>query len=329
MQNESGILTFTASGAIGKNIRVKQTAASATVPPQVEIAGVGEQHIGVTTEAVLDAGLVAVKLRTCPGSMEMVASKAIAIATVVYGAAAGKVSDASSGSAIGMSKKAASGDGSIIEILPFNVQSTTAATTSIVDAGTFTAETDVEGALQEVYQDLRTTKRAVPLPMPVMTDAGVALAAFVNAADPLPGFCVTAEGLGIRWNNHATPTAVGVVVPIPTDFDPSVDAVLHIIAAKTGATLGDATKFTVTAYNNVVGALYDADANFGGDTDAMVGDATAKMVQEVTLTLALANLAASPAGLQLTLKPKDGTLGTDDVIMLASWIEYKKLVLTS
>jgi len=103
---------------------------------------------------------------------------------------------------------------------------------------------------------------------------------------------------------------------------------LHILAAKTGATVGDATKFTVAAYNNVVDAAYDADADFGGDTGAMVGDDTAKHVQHVTLTLALANLAAYPAAMELTIKPKDGTLGTDDVILLAAWIEYKKKLLT-
>jgi hypothetical protein len=101
------------------------------------------------------------------------------------------------------------------------------------------------------------------------------------------------------------------------------------LAAKTGATIGDATKFTISAYNNVVGALYDADADFGGDTDAMTGDATAKTVQHVTLTLSLANLAAYPAVIELTIQPKDGTLGTDDVIMLAAWIEYQKKLLTS
>jgi len=61
----------------------------------------------------------------------------------------------------------------------------------------------------------------------------------------------------------------------------------------------------------------------------MTGDATAKTVQEVTLTLALANLTAYPAAVELTIKPKDGTLGVDDVIMLAAWIEYKKKLLTA
>lgn len=200
---------------------------------------------------------------------------------------------------------------------------------SIADAGLFTTAAEVEAALQEIYQHIITTKGIIPIPMPTITDAGVALAAFANADDPLPGFCVTAEGLGIRWNNHGTPTPVGTKVMIPPDMDVTANAVVHILAAKTGATVGDATKFTIQAFNNVVAALYDADLDFGGDTDAMVGDATAKTVQHVTLTLALANLAAYPAALELTFQPKDGTLGTDDVIMLAQWIEYTRKALTS
>jgi len=200
---------------------------------------------------------------------------------------------------------------------------------SIADAGAFTAQTEVEAALQEIYQSLLTAKGIIPIPMPMITDAGVALAAFANASDPLPGFCVTAEGLGIRWNNHATPTAVGVKVMVPPDADVTANMTLHILAAKVGATDADDTKFTIVAYNNVVAALYDADADFGGDTDAMVGVSATKTVQHVTLTLALANLAAYPAAMELTLQPKDGTLGTDDVIMLASWIEYQRKLLTA
>jgi len=200
---------------------------------------------------------------------------------------------------------------------------------SIADAGAFTVQTEAEAALQEIYQSLLTAKGIINIPMPVITNAGVALAVFGDATDPLPGFCVTAEGLGIRWNNHGTPTPVGTKVMVPPDMDVTANAVLHILAAKVGATEGDATKFTVEAFNNVVAALYDADEDYGGDTDAMTGDATSKTVQHVTLTLALANLAAYPAAMELTLQPKDGTLGTDDVIMFSAWIEYKKKLLAA
>jgi hypothetical protein len=200
---------------------------------------------------------------------------------------------------------------------------------SIADAGSFTSQTEVEAALQEIYQHLKSAKGVINIPTPAFSAAGVAIAAFSDGASDVPGYCVTAKGLGIRWNNHAAPLAVGAKVIVPPDADVTANMVLHILAAKTGATGADATKFTVAAYNNDVGELYDADADFGGDTGAMTGDAVAKTVQEVTLTLALANLTAYPAAIELTIKPKDGTLGTDDVIMLAQWIEYKKKLLTA
>ncbi|MHB8772967.1 MAG: hypothetical protein ACYC7J_18385 [Syntrophales bacterium] len=199
----------------------------------------------------------------------------------------------------------------------------------IIDAGGFTDQTEVEAALQEIYQSLLSAKGVIQIPTPAFSAAGVALAAFSDGASDVPGYCVTAKGLGVRWNNHAAPLAVGAKVMVPPDMDVTANAVLHILAAKTGATVGDATKFTVGAFNNVVDAAYDADSTFGGDTGAMTGDATAKNVQHVTLILALANLAAYPAAIELTIKPKDGTLGTDDVIMLAAWIEYQKKLLAA
>ena len=200
---------------------------------------------------------------------------------------------------------------------------------SIADAGAFTDETEAEASLQEIYQSLLTAKGIITIPMPTITNAGAALAAFSDGDSATPGFCVTAEGLGIRWNNHGTPTPVGTKVIVPPDMDITANATLHILAAKVGATVGDAVTFTIEAFNNVVDALYDADADFGGATDAMTGDAATKTVQHVTRTLALANLTAYPAALELTIQPTDGTLGTDDVIMLGAWIEYQKKLLTS
>ncbi len=206
---------------------------------------------------------------------------------------------------------------------------TAAANISIADAGSFTAQTTVEAALQEIYQHIETATGIINIPTPYFSAVGVALAAFADGASDVPGFCVTPEGMGVRWNNHAAPLAVASKVLIPPDMDITADATLHIIAAKIGATVGDATKFTCGLFNNVVDAAYDADSDFGGDTDAMVGDDTTKHVQHVTLTLALANLAAYPCMTEVTIKPKAGTLGTDDVIMLGAFITYKRKLLTS
>lgn len=200
---------------------------------------------------------------------------------------------------------------------------------SIADAGAHTAQTEAEAAMQEIYQHILTTKGHLSIPMPVITEAGVALAVFANASSATPGFCATAKGMGIRWNNHANPGGVAVKIPVPPDADVAANMTLNILAAKVGATEADAVTFTVLAYNNDVDALYDADVDFGGATSAMGGTTATKTIQHVTLTLALANLTAYPAAIELVINPTDGKLETDDVILLAAWIDYQRKLLTA
>lgn len=157
-------------------------------------------------------------------------------------------------------------------------------------------------------------------------ESGVALAVFSDGASATPGYSATAEGIGIRWNNHATPTPIQTSFPYPPDLDPANDVVLHVLAYKTGATVGDAVTWTCTAFENVAEALFDADADFGGASSAMTGDAATKTVQEETLTLAAANITGSPGSVALTIQPTDGTLGTDDVTILSVWLEYTKRI---
>lgn len=352
-----GIATFKAGEALEARRRVKVESGTTNDPPEVVYADAGEDYIGITEYAVADGSMVAVKMCNAGGvfEVECLVDSAIARGTVLYGAADGRLSDASSGSAQGIALEVGV-DYKHIRVAIWGVKSTTAATVSIADSGNkfsgatveaalqecaaaatidiadsgeFTAAATVEAALAEIYQHILTAKGIINIPMPVITAAGAALAAFSDGDSTTPGYCVTAKGLGIRWNNHANPDPVGTKVIVPPDADVTANMVLHILAAKTGATGGDATKFTVQAFNNDVGELYDADSDFGGDSTAMTGDATAKTVQEVTLTLALANLTAYPAAIELTLQPKDGTLGTDDVILLAAWIEYQRKALTA
>jgi hypothetical protein len=114
----------------------------------------------VTEYAVADGELVAVKLNNAPGTFEIccAVSSAIARGTVLYGAADGKVSDASSGSAQGVSLVAAS-SGDIIEVAAWNVKSTTAATVSVADTSPdlFTGVT-VEAVLQEIMKGIKTAQ---------------------------------------------------------------------------------------------------------------------------------------------------------------------------
>jgi hypothetical protein len=205
---------------------------------------------------------------------------------------------------------------------------------TIADAGGFTSQTTVEDALQEIYQDLKTGKLLVPVRLfdGILAD-GTPLAAFADSATSDPGKALAnSKAVGVRWNNAAAQIAVWAPpIEIPYEADVSVDAVLRILCSKTGATLADATTFTVTAFAQTIGQLHDADADFGGTSSAITGDATAKTVQQSTLTLAAANLAAlaAPAGLSMSIKPTDGTLGTDDMILHTAVIEFKRKLRTS
>jgi len=191
---------------------------------------------------------------------------------------------------------------------------------AIIDAGAYTSATTIETALQRLMRD--TQEVHVDLTSALDAD-GDPLAKFADNASPNPGFTLAnSEAFGIRWNNNATQNQpVLLSTWIPRSFD-GTDSVLtcHVVASKIGATVGDATTFTITAYNQVVGILHDGGANLGGTTSAMTGNAATKTVQRVTLTMTNANTpfgsnTASPTKLTLSVTPTSGTLGTDDVII--------------
>jgi hypothetical protein len=200
----------------------------------------------------------------------------------------------------------------------------------LYDAGSLVTATNVADAIQEAYVGLKTAQAFLNLPLGSFTlDDGTAIADFANDASPTPGWAGAAETVGIRWNNYGTPGEITIGVPYPPDLNAGADVVIHFLAAKTGATVGDAVTFTVVATEAIDAALYDADADFGGVSSAMTGDALAKTCQEETLTLAAANVNGSPGVLTLRFGPTDGTLGTDDVILFGVWLEYTRSVLTS
>lgn len=106
------VKTFTAGAALGVNIRVKLSSG------KVVAAGAGEASIG-TTEGVsyADGDKIAVRLWTAEGTRKVVAGAAITAGATIYGAASGKVSSTSSGTALGIAGEAAGADGDTIEMI--------------------------------------------------------------------------------------------------------------------------------------------------------------------------------------------------------------------
>ncbi len=222
-------------------------------------------------------------------------------------------------------------EGALAEIIADLAATTTglgASTVGLFDTAGNITGTNVETGMAELALHNLSAQRFLNIPIQTWQEAdGTALA--VHAAAPTPGYNATAEAMGIRWATHANPDPIGVSVPIPPDLDASSDVIVHVLAYKTGATSGDTVDWLIEAFNNPDAALFDADADFGGTASSMTGAATAKTLQEETLTLAAANVAASPCVLQLTLQPTDGKLGTDDVVVVGVWLEYTGSLLTS
>ena len=105
--------TFTAGGAIGAHLRVKL---SAGVLAACDATDVG---IGVLRDAAFASGdIKAVELWNMQGTVNCVASAAITQFAMIYGAASGKVSASSNANVVGFAMEAASGNNSIIEVLP-------------------------------------------------------------------------------------------------------------------------------------------------------------------------------------------------------------------
>lgn len=210
------------------------------------------------------------------------------------------------------------------------------ATVGSNDAGGYFVGTTVEAQLQEIGLNLTSAQGVIPLPPPAtwsLLADGAPMAVFANGTTTVPGSYSDGAKVGgaARWNNDAAPAAVVTCFDVPPDMDITANAVVHFRVAKTGATnnAGNTTTITAIAANQVDGALYDADTNFGGVSSALLPAATAKTIQNLTLTLALADLAAYPASVTLSAKPTAGTLDTDDLVFLDAYVVYQKKILTA
>ncbi len=126
MQSNKGPKAFTVGiGGVYANRLVKL--ASGTVV--LNTATATDDPIGVSLRDGSAADVVSVELINTGGTIEMTAAGAITSGAVVYAAASGKVQALPAAAAtylkIGIALEAASADGSIIEVLPYDYTSTT------------------------------------------------------------------------------------------------------------------------------------------------------------------------------------------------------------
>lgn len=315
MSYNNGIATFKAGTALEAKRRVKVESGTTNDPPEVAYAGAGEDYIGVTEYAVADGDMVAVKMCNAPGvfEVECLVDSAIARGTVLYGAADGRLSDASSGSAQGIALEVGV-DYKHIRCAMWNVKSTTAATVSVLDSGNFTLEATVEAALAEIYQHIASAQKCIPIPLGCLTlEDGTAIGKFSDGDSATPGFDqVSNKEVVLRWNNHGTPTKVAAFgIAMPPDLDAASDVVVHWRAK-----MSDANDTPDLEHECYFGA---GDTDCAGTDDEIDGGAT---LTEYTATIAAANVGGSPEELTLIFGPKAGEIGTDDLLVYSVWLEY-------
>jgi hypothetical protein len=328
MYTEGPVRTFLVGTAVEARRRVKIKAGTVTTPPEVEHAGLGEDFIGITEYAGAVGKDVGVRMNTAQGTFEVECTVGAAIArgTVLYGAAAGKMSDTSNGSAQAVALQVGASN-QHIEVALLNVKSTTAATVSIADSGNFTLAATVEAALAEIYQHLVTSQGFINVPLTSFRElaAGVGINAAGNggilATDTSPIYTNIGDGDAARiaWP-AGNADQIQAQLNLPPDIDLTKNLVVHMLCSK------DA---------NVNNAVHmDGEAYFGeSDADCFPAAAAANLLiqakGEYTATILAADLPATQTDFNMTLVLMPEAHAGDAVYLHGVWLEYTKKILTT
>lgn len=195
-----------------------------------------------------------------------------------------------------------------------------AADVAIADAGLFTASADVEAALQEIYQHIKSTKAHVLFSLrsarEVTSGGDVGNAAAVGgvlASDTTPILRADAnESEEIAWA-ASNSDIISFDVSLPQDFDGTANATLDLYVAS-GTT--DAASFTVNT-------SWDKGTQVA---DTATGSASATF-HTATATIAAADIPDSPTCVTIQLVPAAHT--TDAILLGAVRLNYKRKLLTS
>lgn len=201
-----------------------------------------------------------------------------------------------------------------------------AADVAIADAGTFTATSTVETALQEIYQSLLTAQKSIPLSLysfrEVTAGGDVGNGAAnggILASDTTPIMRGdAAESAEISWAaTNVDP--ISTHITLPTDFDDTANATLDLFVYTDNAGGGgiDAATFTVET---------------GWDGGALVSDAAtdgtpATTWHKITATIAAADIPAAAANLTIALTP--AAHANDPIQLVGARLNYKAKLLTS
>lgn len=308
--------TFQAGEDLESYRRVKIESGTTTTPPEVIYADAGEAAIGITMDSADDGEAVAVRLFTDSGTFIGMAADTFSVGATLYGAADGKISDTSSGSAIGVAAEAATAAGDIVEFVVSPVLSSTAGTVSVADSGGFTTAATVEAALAEIYQHIQSAQGFIPVPLTTLKESdGTNATELTGSTTPILDMANgdTDSGIILTWA-ASNSDAVIFQVPLPPNLDTTADVVVHFRAKMAGAT--DTPTIASDAYFNE------------GDTKVEdVSSALGATYAENTITITAADV---PTGAQtLTVELTPGAHTTDILYLSAIWIEYTGTTLAS
>lgn len=203
----------------------------------------------------------------------------------------------------------------------------TATQVTIADAGTFTAQTTVEGSLQELYQHLFSAVGgyiAIPLSawreVSATGDVGdITANGGVLASDTTPVFdaVATSNEQEILWaTGNVDP--IGVSIVLPRDFDDTADATLDLVVSS--GTTNAATIVCASAWS-------------GGAAGTEVSDSTSdtgtKSATPHTLSITI-DKGDIPAGARrATIRLTPPSHSTDTISLYATGIAYKRKLLIS
>jgi hypothetical protein len=191
---------------------------------------------------------------------------------------------------------------------------------SIADAGEFTAETEVEGALAEVYQDLLSAQATIPIALGAITqEDGTAL---LKQATTVAGFAQLADKETVIHIpvNCSAGESLGFSVPVPQDLDDTADISVHVLVGKNAD--NDALTIDCEVYPCAPGDVANADIQ---DTAAQ---AITQAAVERVFTCGADGVLAAPGTLSVVLA-LGGVNDGDAVYLYGAWVEYKRKILTA
>jgi len=201
-----------------------------------------------------------------------------------------------------------------------------ASAVAITDTGAFTSAGDVEAALAEIYQHIKTAQASIPISLydwREVSSAGdvgaIAANGGILASDTTPIMRGdAAESAEISWAaTNADP--ISTHITLPTDFDGTANATLDLFVYtdNTGGGGVDAATFTVeTSWDG--GALV---------SDAATDASPLATIHKITATIAAADIPDAAAILTIALTP--AAHANDPTQLVGARLNYKRKLLTS